>query len=72
MSTGRNFAEILRAIDSLQLTAAQPVATRADWAPGNDVIVSLALDDDVAKERFGELRIVKSYLRYTADPSAKG
>ncbi len=71
MSTGRNFAEILRAIDSLQLTAAQPVATPADWAPGNDVIVGLAVDDDVAKERFGELRIVKPYLRYTGDPSAK-
>jgi len=71
MSTGRNFAEILRAIDSLQLTAAQPVATPADWAPGDDVIVGLAVDDDVAKERFGELRIVKPYLRYTGDPSAK-
>lgn len=71
MSTGRNFAEILRAIDSLQLTAAQPVATPADWAPGNDVIVGLAVDDDVAKERFGALRIVKPYLRYTGDPSVK-
>jgi len=71
MSTGRNFAEILRAIDSLQLTAAQPVATPADWTPGDDVLVGLAVDDDVAKERFGVLRIVKPYLRYTGDPSAK-
>ena len=70
MSTGRNFAEILRAIDSLQLTAVQPVATPADWEPGNDVIVGLAVDDDAAKERFGELRIVKPYLRYIGDPSA--
>ena len=71
MSTGRNFAEILRAIDSLQLTAALPVATPADWVPGHDVIVGLAVDDDAAKERFGELRIVKPYLRCTGDPSAK-
>ena len=71
MSTGRNFAEILRAIDSLQLTAALPVATQADWVPGHDVIVGLAVDDDAAKERFGELRIVKPYLRCTGDPSAK-
>ena len=52
MSTGRNFVEILRAIDSLQLTEAYPVATPADWQPGEDVIIGLGVDDEDAARRF--------------------
>lgn len=68
MSTGRNFAEILRAIDSLQLTAAQPVATPADWQPGQDVIIGLGVSDDEAATRFPGYRTVKPYLRLTEQP----
>jgi alkyl hydroperoxide reductase subunit AhpC len=68
MSTGRNFAEILRAIDSLQLTAAQPVATPADWQPGQDVIIGLGLSDDEAEARFPGYRALKPYLRLTGAP----
>jgi alkyl hydroperoxide reductase subunit AhpC len=68
MSTGRNFAEILRAIDSLQITAAQPVATPADWQPGQDVIIGLGVSDDEAATRFPGYRAVKPYLRWTAQP----
>ena len=68
MSTGRNFMEILRAIDSLQLTDAQPVATPADWLPGDDVIIGLGVDDEEAARMFPHHRVVKPYLRLTADP----
>jgi hypothetical protein len=68
MSTGRNFTEILRAIDSLQLTTAQPVATPADWQPGQDVIIALAVTDDEAAKRFPGYRTVKPYLRLTEQP----
>src|SRR3546814_19832358 len=51
-STGRNFAEIIRAIDSLQLTDAQSVATPVNWNPGEEVIVSPKLSDEEAKSRF--------------------
>lgn len=68
MSTGRNFAEILRAIDSLQLTAAQSVATPADWQPGEDVIIGLGVSDDEAATRFPGYRTVKPYLRLTEQP----
>lgn len=68
MSTGRNFAEILRAIDSLQLTAAHPVATPADWQPGQDVIIGLGVSDDDAAARFPGYRAVKPYLRLTEQP----
>jgi alkyl hydroperoxide reductase subunit AhpC len=68
MSTGRNFAEILRAIDSLQLTAAQPVATPADWQPGQDVIIGLGVSDDEAAARFPGYRALKPYLRLTEAP----
>lgn len=68
MSTGRNFAEILRAIDSLQLTAAYPVATPADWQPGQDVIIGLGVSDDEAATRFPGYRAVKPYLRLTEHP----
>lgn len=69
-STGRNFDEIIRVIDSLQLTAEHEVATPADWVKGDRVIASPAMATDVAKERFSNLEEVKPYLRYVDDPSA--
>jgi alkyl hydroperoxide reductase subunit AhpC len=69
MSTGRNFAEILRAVDSLQLTAEHKVATPADWNPGQDVIIAPTLSDDEAKDRFpGGWETKKPYLRVTKQP----
>jgi thioredoxin-dependent peroxiredoxin len=70
MSTGRNFAEILRAIDSLQLTATQPVATPANWQPGDEVIIGLGVSDADALVRFPGYRTVKPYLRLTDQPAA--
>ena len=70
-STGRNFAEILRVIDSLQLTAKHKLATPADWKQGQDCIVVPAVSDDDAAKMFPKgVRKVKPYLRYTAPPSA--
>lgn len=68
-ATGRNFAEILRVIDSLQLTAGHKVATPADWKSGEDVIITPAVSDEDAAARFPGYRTVKPYLRYTAQPS---
>lgn len=72
-STGRNFDEILRVIDSLQLTAKHKVATPANWKKGEDVIIVPALKDEAEiKERFPEgYKAVKPYLRIVKDPSAK-
>ncbi len=67
-STGRNFDEVLRVIDSLQLTAVHKLATPADWKQGDDAIVVPALSDAEAKELFGEFKTIKPYLRYTAIP----
>ncbi|MEX2471598.1 MAG: peroxidase, partial [Gemmatimonadota bacterium] len=69
MSVGRNFAEILRALDAVQMTDGGPVATPADWVPGQDVIVGLGLDDEQAKDRFGEIDIKLPYLRFTKAPN---
>lgn len=69
MSVGRNFAEILRALDAVQATDGVPLATPADWIPGQDVIVGLSLNDEQAKEKYGELDIKLPYLRL-AKPSA--
>ncbi len=64
MSTGRNFDEILRVIDSLQLTATKSVATPANWKPGDKVIILASVSDDAAKEKFPQgWQSVKSYLR---------
>lgn len=71
MSVGRNFAEILRALDAIQATDGKPLATPADWVPGQDVIVGLGLNDEQAKEKFGELDIKLPYLRFIKDPSTK-
>ena len=68
-STGRNFQEILRVIDSLQLTSKHQVATPADWKQGDDVIISGAVNDDDAKAKFGDFTKVKPYLRTTKQPS---
>ncbi len=69
-STGRNFNEILRVIDSLQLTANYSVATPADWKEGDDVIVVPAVSTEDAQKKFTKgLNIVKPYLRYTPQPN---
>lgn len=68
-STGRNFTEVLRVIDSLQLTAEHKVATPADWQDGQDVIITPAVSDADAAARFPGYRAVKPYLRYTAQPN---
>ena len=68
MTTGRNFYEILRVIDSLQLTARHKVATPAQWSPGDDVIITAAVSDDEAKAKFGHFTKVKPYLRVTKQP----
>jgi len=69
-STGRNFVEVLRVIDSLQLTANFSVATPADWKEGEDVIVVPAVSTEDAQIKFPKgLNIVKPYLRYTPQPN---
>jgi alkyl hydroperoxide reductase subunit AhpC len=69
MSTGRNFDEVLRVIDSLQLTAAHKVSTPANWKQGEDVIIVPAVSDDEARERFPEgWTAVKPYLRVVPQP----
>jgi thioredoxin-dependent peroxiredoxin len=70
MTTGRNFQEILRAIDSIQLTAKHQVATPADWRPGDDVIITAAVSNDDAITRFGSFEAVLPYLRKTKQPTA--
>ncbi len=71
-STGRNFDEILRVIDSLQLTANHKLATPADWKQGQDCIVVTAVSDDDAARLFPKgVRKVKPYLRYTPQPDAR-
>ncbi len=68
-STGRNFDELLRVIDSLQLTAKHKVATPADWKQGNDVIIGSAVTDEEAKELFPDgWTTVKPYLRVLPQP----
>ena len=70
-STGRNFVELLRVLDSLQLTAAHSVATPADWKNGEDVIIVPAVSDEDAKKRFPGFIAKKPYLRVTQQPTAK-
>ncbi|MGO2241635.1 MAG: peroxiredoxin [Halomonas sp.] len=65
MSVGRNFAEILRALDALQATAKHGVATPADWTVGQDVIIPPSVSDEDAKQKFGEFSAVLPYLRKT-------
>ncbi len=68
MTTGRNFDEILRALDSIQLTAKHQVATPAQWKQGEDVIVTAAVSDEDAEKRFGGFKRVLPYLRTTGQP----
>jgi len=70
MTTGRNFAEILRAIDSIQLTARHQVATPADWKQGEDVIITAAVSNEDAVKRFGSFDTILPYLRKTKQPTA--
>jgi alkyl hydroperoxide reductase subunit AhpC len=70
-STGRDFGEILRVLDSLQLTAAHQVATPADWRSGEDVIITPAVSDEDAARRFPGHRVIKPYLRITPAPAGQ-
>jgi alkyl hydroperoxide reductase subunit AhpC len=69
-STGRNVDEIVRVLDSLQLSAKFPVSTPVNWKDGEDVIIAPSVSDDDAKEKFPKgFRKVKDYLRYTPQPN---
>ncbi|HUA44821.1 MAG TPA: peroxiredoxin [Solirubrobacteraceae bacterium] len=68
MTTGRNFDEVLRVIDSLQLTAQHKVSTPAQWQPGDNVIISGSVSNDQAKEIFGEWEEPKPYIRIVPQP----
>src|SRR5689334_7470452 len=69
MTTGRNFDEVLRVLDSMQLTAKHQVATPVNWQPGNDVIIVPAVTDDMAKEKYPDgWKTVKPYLRLVKQP----
>jgi alkyl hydroperoxide reductase subunit AhpC len=69
MSTGRNFDEVLRVIDALQLTTKYPVSTPVNWKQGDDVIIAPAISDDDAKEKFPKgWKALKPYLRLTPQP----
>ncbi|MBS1814009.1 MAG: peroxiredoxin [Acidobacteria bacterium] len=68
MSTGRNFQEILRALDSMQLTAKHPVSTPADWKQGEDIIIGGGVSNEEAATKFPGFKTVKPYLRTAAQP----
>jgi alkyl hydroperoxide reductase subunit AhpC len=68
MTTGRNFDEVLRVIDSLQLTANHKVATPVNWKQGDDVIIAGSVSNDDAKEIFGEWKSPKPYIRIVPQP----
>jgi alkyl hydroperoxide reductase subunit AhpC len=68
MTTGRNFDEVLRVIDSLQLTANHKVSTPANWKQGEDVIIAGSVNDEQAKELFGEWEAPKPYIRIVPQP----
>ena len=69
MTTGRNFDEVLRVIDSMQLTASHKVATPVNWKPGDDVIIVPAVSDDEAKKAYPEgWKTLRPYLRMVAHP----
>jgi alkyl hydroperoxide reductase subunit AhpC len=71
MTTGRNFDEVLRVVDSLQLTANHKVATPAQWQQGDDVIIAGSVSNDQAKEIFGEWESPKPYIRIVPQPTGK-
>jgi thioredoxin-dependent peroxiredoxin len=68
MTAGRNFDEVLRVIDSLQLTAEHKVSTPANWRPGDDVIIAGSVSDEQAKEIFGEWESPRPYIRIVPQP----
>ena len=69
MSTGRNFDEVLRVLDSIQLTAKHAVATPVNWKPGEDVIIPTSVSDEDAKKKYpGGFKTLKPYLRTVAQP----
>ena len=68
MTTGRNFDEVLRVIDSLQLTAKHRVATPVNWKQGEDVVIAGSVSNDEAKEIFGEWKSPKPYIRIVPQP----
>jgi alkyl hydroperoxide reductase subunit AhpC len=70
MTTGRNFDEVLRVIDSLQLTAKHRVATPVNWKNGEDVIIAGSVSNDEAKEIFGEWKSPKPYIRIVPQPTS--
>src|SRR5439155_24704079 len=72
MTTGRNFDEVLRVIDSLQLTANHKVATPVNWKQGEDVIIAGSVNNDQAKELFGEWKSPKPYIRIVPQPEEPG
>ena len=67
-SVGRNFAEILRVIDALQLTDAAPVSTPVDWQPGERIIVAPTMSTDDARQRFEDVEEIRPYLRWAKQP----
>ena len=69
-STGRNFDEILRVVDSLQLTANHKLATPVNWTSGEDCIIVPAVTDEEADQTYSDIRRVKPYLRYVKQPQA--
>ena len=69
MTTGRNFDEILRVLDSMQLTARHKVATPANWKPGDDVIITPAVSNEEAAKAFPGFKTIKPYLRTTQQPT---
>ncbi|MCP1198837.1 peroxiredoxin [Notoacmeibacter sp. MSK16QG-6] len=70
MNVGRNFAEVLRALDGLQTAAKHTVATPANWNVGDDVIIPATVSDEDAKTKFGEFETVLPYLRKAKQPTA--
>ncbi len=71
MTTGRNFDEVIRVIDSLQRTSQHKVATPVNWKPGEDVIIAGSVSNDDAKEIFGDWESPKPYIRIVPDPATK-
>ena len=68
MSCGRNFDEVLRMVDAIQLATKHSIATPVQWKPGQDVIIPAAVSDEDAKKKFGSFKTHKPYLRTTAQP----
>jgi len=69
MSVGRNFAEILRALDAIQTTDGAPFATPANWVPGQDVILALSMSTEDGKAKFGDVDVKLPYLRFVKKPA---